>query len=487
MKRLERLPIRWRLALTSAGLTFAILLLFAVVIGVFTSRQVRTSFDDDLKLTTVSLTERIHSVGTITSLHYPFDSGDEVVRSAAAGDAVIRLVTEDGQVIEASRGAPDLGPPIRGLTDRAGYRVASRPLFTGPLRQGMWIQYAKPLSHIRHTVGRIRVFLILGVLGGTVLALLAGLAIARRAVSPIVRLTQAAKEIAQTRDPAVRIPMPAADDEVADLARTLEAMLASLDAARSETQAALDRQRRFVADASHELRTPLTSILANLELLSAELEGEDAEAARSALRSSRRMRRLVADLLLLARADAGRVRRREPIDMRTIVREAAAEAAPLAEDRELTVDLDDEPLVVEGTGDELHRLVLNLVQNAIVHTPAGTSVHVSARRSGHDAVVEVADDGPGIPPEMHQRVFDRFVRGEGDRSGTGGSGLGLSIVRAVTEGHGGRVELSSSDSGGARFVARIPLAADPPPPSPPPGDADEVRPRRRQAAPSAGA
>jgi signal transduction histidine kinase len=474
MRRLERLPVRWRLALTSAGLTFVILLLFAIVVGVFASRQVRSSFDNDLRLTTVSLSERVHAYPSLSSLHYEFE-GDEVVRNAAAGDAVIRLVTEDGRVLADSRNAPELGRPTGEVVDRAGYRVASRELGTAPPLQPIWIQYAKPLSHVRHTVGQIRWFLVLGVLGGTALALLAGLAIARRAMAPVARLTQAAKEIGRTRDPAVRIPMPAADDEVTDLARTLEAMLASLDAARAETQASLDQQRRFVADASHELRTPLTSILANLELLSAELEGEDAEAARSALRSSRRMRRLVADLLLLARADAGRVRRREPIDLRTVVREAAAEAAPLAEERDLTVDSGDEPLVVDGTGDELHRLVLNLVQNAIVHTPPGTTVNVAARRSGHDAVVEVTDDGPGIPPEMHQRVFDRFVRGEGDRTGTSGSGLGLAIVRAVAEGHGGRVELGSSDAGGARVVARIPLA-----------DAG-VRPPQPQAAPSAGA
>jgi signal transduction histidine kinase len=302
---------------------------------------------------------------------------------------------------------------------------------------------------------------------------------------PIALLTETAKTIARTRDPAVHMPQPAADDEVADLARTLEAMLTSLEAARSETQSALDRQRRFVADASHELRTPLTSILANLELLSSQLEGEDADAARSALRSSRRMRRLVADLLLLARADAGRVHRREPIDLRTVVREAAAEVAPLTEDHELSLETGAEPLVVEGTGDELHRLALNLVQNSLVHTPAGTSVSMSARRSGHDAVIEVTDDGPGINPELRARVFDRFVRGEGDRSGTTGSGLGLAIVRAVAESHGGRVELHANDGGGARFVVRLPIGQAVPPP--PPAAAPEARPRPRQAAPSGGA
>jgi two-component system, OmpR family, sensor kinase len=468
MSRLQRLPVRWRLALTSAGLTFVILLLFAVVIGVFTGRQVRSSFDDDLKLTAVSLTERIRPAETIAGPRFQLDGSDEVVRSAAAGDAAIRVVTESGAPLAVSRGAPDLGPPRSGITDSGGYRVVSRPLY-GPYRAEVaWLQYAKPLSHIRHTMARIRLFLILGVLAGSFLALLAGLAIARRAMTPIARLTQTAKTIAQTRDPGVRMPTPAADDEVADLARTLEAMLASLDASRAETQAALDRQRRFVADASHELRTPLTSILANLELLSAELEGDDADAARSALRSSRRMRRLVTDLLLLARADAGRVKRREPIDIRNIVREAAGEVAPLQGDHDLSVEVDDEPLVIEGTGDELHRLALNLVQNAIVHTPPGTAVTVRVRRSGHDALIEVADDGPGIPPLLRERIFDRFVRGDGDRSHAGGSGLGLSIVRAVAESHGGRVELHENEPAGAKFTVRLPLAAAQAAPSPQP-------------------
>ena len=121
------------------------------------------------------------------------------------------------------------------------------------------------------------------------------------------------------------MPQPQADDEVAELARTLEGMLRELDAARGETESMLARQRQFVADASHELRTPLTSVLANLELLADSLHGDQGDAARSALRSSQRMRRLVADLLLLARTDAARTQPREPVDLATIVVEAAGE------------------------------------------------------------------------------------------------------------------------------------------------------------------
>jgi signal transduction histidine kinase len=296
------------------------------------------------------------------------------------------------------------------------------------------------------------VFLALGVLGGGALALLAGLAVARRAMEPISGLTRAARRVAKTRDPGVDLPRLRADDEIADLSHTLDDMLAELAEAHTETEGALARQRQFVADASHELRTPLTSILANLELLEADLEGEDREIAGSALRSSQRMRRLVADLLLLARADAGRQAPREPVDVAAIVREAAGEAAPLAEHHELEVDAS-KPVMVDGSADDLHRLVINLIQNALVHTPAGTRVCVRLR--GEDgALLEVEDDGPGVPAELRHRLFERFVRGQGDTGG--GSGLGLAIVRAVAETHGGSVELTERDGGGARFVVKLP-------------------------------
>ena len=280
---------------------------------------------------------------------------------------------------------------------------------------------------------------------------------------PIASLTATAREIAATRDPSRQMPEPAVEDEVGELALTLEEMLRSLDAARAEREGAMQKQREFVADASHELRTPLTSVLANLELLQASLGGpgqaEDREVVDSALRSSRRMSRLVGDLLLLARADAGRLDKHRRCDLAEVAGDAAAEAAPLMGERTLTVD-NDRPLRVEGSPDELHRMVLNLLDNAARHTPAGPTIELSLRDEGGDAVVEVADDGPGIPAAMREQIFDRFVRGEGpaDTAGGTGTGLGLAIVSAVADSHGGSVEATESASGGALFRARIPLA-----------------------------
>ena len=300
----------------------------------------------------------------------------------------------------------------------------------------------------------MRVFLGLGVLGGAALALLAGLATATRAMAPIPRLTEAAREIERTRDPSLTIPHPEARDEVSELALTLEGMLHALDEARGETEATLARQRQFVADAWHELRTPLTSVLANLELLEMELEGEQREAAASALRSTRRMRRLVADLLLLARADAGRAAPHVPVDLSEVVAEAAGELEPVAGDHLISVAAPP-GAEVEGARDELHRLTLNLLENALRHTDPGTAVEATVERVNGEVVLAVEDDGPGIPVELRDKVFERFFRGAGDRSGS--SGLGLSIVRAVARSHDGTVPLEEPlDGRGARFVVRFP-------------------------------
>jgi signal transduction histidine kinase len=276
-------------------------------------------------------------------------------------------------------------------------------------------------------------------------------------MAPIAALTAGAREIAETRDPARSLPSSRADDEVSELGRTLQDMLDNLEASRTETEDALARQRQFVADASHELRTPLTSILANLEILAEVLDGERREAAESALRSSQRMRRLVGDLLLLARADANRAVPHAPTDIGQVLVDAAAEIGPIADGHELMVD--PRPAIVDGSRDELHRMALNLMENAIRHTPPGTRVHAAVRRRDGEAVLTVEDDGPGVPDDLREHVFERFVRGAGDRGSS--SGLGLSIVRAVAESHGGGVELEDAGPG-ARFVVHLPLAGDEP-------------------------
>jgi signal transduction histidine kinase len=453
----DRLPIRVRLAGVSALLTFVILCAFALAVGSLTVERIRSNFNEEVDDTAVQLP----SLLTITV--YPLKIYPSLREFANPGDhAVIRILALDGNVIEQSpANAPSLGPPQEQARTVHGYRVVSRPAVVKLVNGARWgaviIQYGRRVSDTEATVKRVELFLVLGVLAGSLLALAAGMAIARRAMAPIAVLTSTAAEIARTRDPSGGVPQPQADDEVAELARTLEGMLRELDAARSETESMLVRQRQFVADASHELRTPLTSVLANLELLAESLQGDQGEAARSALRSSQRMRRLVGDLLLLARTDAARVVAREPCNLAQIVVEAAGELGPVSAAHDISLDVGRAgSILVMGARDELHRLTINLLENALRHTPPGTAIHVSTRTTP-DGEVElvVEDDGPGVPAELEPALFERFVRGAGDR--------GLAIVQAVAVSHGGSVTLEPSKLGvhaGARFVVRMPACSD---------------------------
>jgi len=461
-------PVRWRLAAVSSGLTFVILVFFGGAVGKIATQRIRDDFNNEVS-------SAVQILASELQIRYPPFGEPELTRSpqlqtfALPDDAKVRVYDANGQLrgsSEENAAGEIIGEPLGALApgthDFEGMRVASQAILgvNGEVR-GV-VQYGRSTHHVEETVDRVWLLIIGGIIGGTLLASLAGVAVAGRAMRPIASLTSTARQIATTRDPSQRMPEPVVEDEVGELALTLDEMLRSLDAARSEREGAMQRQREFVADASHELRTPLTSVLANLELLQASLGGsdqnEDLEVVDSALRSSRRMSRLVGDLLLLARADAGRLDQHRRCDLAEIAGHAAVEAAPLMGDRTLEVD-NDRPLPVDGSPDELHRMVLNLLENASRHTQADSHIELTLRSDGPDAVVEVADDGPGIPEKMRTQVFDRFVRGEGpaDTQRGTGTGLGLAIVSAVAQSHGGSVEADESASGGALFRARIPL------------------------------
>jgi len=465
--RSRRLPVRTRIAIVSATLTAVILIGFAAVVGRLVTNRLHADFANELRGNAATLANGIEFNPT-GQINLP--NLDEI---ALANDAEIRIIASDGQVVATTSNqivfsAPDTTRVVAsGQLQVATARIVTSPAVIAGTTEPLYVQYARPESSVDETIGRLWLFLGAGVAIGTLLAGAAGMAVARRAMRPISALTAVASDIATTRDPSRRIPAPESDDEVAELARTLDQMLGELDAARAETESTIKRQREFVADASHELRTPLTSILANLELLEQSLaagggaDEDEAAAVASALRSSKRMNRLVGDLLLLARADAGRLGGRVECDLAMITAEAVEEVTPVADGHGFSVELQGSA-PVEGNPDELHRMVLNLLENAIRHTPAGTEVTVELDESDGTAVLAVSDDGPGLPAGMERQLFDRFVRGEGpadrsNRNGTG-TGLGLSIVRAVATAHGGTVVARGGEDGGARFEITMPLS-----------------------------
>ena len=497
-----------RLAGVSALLTFVILCAFAVAVGSLTVRRIRSDFNSQVADTASQLPSQLSIKVNPTTLRIVGINPPLGDLAEPEHSVVIRILTLGGAVITETAKAPGLGGPSLQPRNIDGYRVLSRPApvvveGTGEPIGQVYVQYGRSVGDTEATVTRVELLLLLGVLIGTGMALLAGMTIARRAMAPIARLTSTAAEIARTRDPSRGVPQSEADDEVSELARTLQGMLRELDAARGETEAMLVRQRRFVADASHELRTPLTSVLVNLELLAESLHGDQGEAARSALRSSQRMRRLVADLLLLARTDVGRVIPHEPCDLDQIVVEAASELGPVSEAHEISLDVGRAAggrglILVEGARDELHRLTINLLENALRHTPTGTEIRVSTALQGGGSVGEggggpdssgsgsgdgqavliVEDDGPGVPEHLRETLFERFVRGAGDRGSS--FGLGLAIVRAVAESHGGSVTIEPTGQRdgapyGARFVVTLPVSTE------------SVRPQQPQAAPSGAA
>lgn len=267
-----------------------------------------------------------------------------------------------------------------------------------------------------------------------------------RALAPVEAIRSEVDEIS-TAELHRRVPEPEAQDEVAQLAATMNRMLTRLD----EGQA---RQRRFVADASHELRSPVASIRQHAEVAAAHPDRSSlAELSDTVIAEARRMQHLVDDLLLLARVDEQTVQlRRRPVDLDDIV---FAEATRLRSHTDLRVDTRN---VSAGrvVGDEagLRRVVRNLGDNAARH--AQTTVAFALREQDGAVELTVDDDGPGVPPEDRQRVFERFVRLDGARArGDGGTGLGLAIVAQVVTGHGGKVQIADSPLGGARFRLRL--------------------------------
>ena len=241
----------------------------------------------------------------------------------------------------------------------------------------------------------------------------------------------------------------------------MNTMLGEIEEAFRQRQVSEDRVRQFAADASHELRTPLTSIQGYAELWQRgglRSEPELAEAMRRTEAEARRMARLVDDLLLLARLDQHRPLECSPVRLDHLAEDAVADARAVEPERPLTVSAS--PTVVSGDEMQLRQLIGNLVTNARIHTPAGTPVEVAVSVRNGVGQLEVIDHGPGMPAEISDNVFQRFFRADGSRSRgrAGGSGLGLSIVSAIAEAHGGSAEVVTAPGAGCRFIVRLPSA-----------------------------
>jgi two-component system OmpR family sensor kinase len=337
--------------------------------------------------------------------------------------------------------------------DRYRVRASTEPV------TGATLIVARSLDDVDATLRRLILIMALVTLGvlGALAAL--GLWVVRLGLRPLDDIERTAAAIADG-DLSRRVERAEPRTEVGRLGIALNAMLGHIESAFKAREASERRLRRFVADASHELRTPLAAVRAYAELFSRGADRNPADLERSMAgitRESERMSLLVDDLLLLARLDEGRPLEREPVDLDEIVREAVETSVALEPER--PVDLETEHVTVLGDRERLRQIVDNLLGNVRSHTPPGAPVRVRVASVGDEAVVEVADSGPGLAEDEAERVFERFFRADESRSrASGGVGLGLSIVAAVAQAHGGTVAAHSRPGEGATFTISLPLA-----------------------------
>jgi heavy metal sensor kinase len=298
--------------------------------------------------------------------------------------------------------------------------------------------------------------LVLGLTFLILLAVLGGYVLAKRALEPVTRIIESAERIT-SRNLNERLPIPRTQDELEQLSAALNRMIHRLDEAFQHTQ-------RFLADASHELRTPLTIIQAELEAIIERMGSKPdvQEPAASALDEVARLRTIVEGLFALSRLDAGEaLEQTAPFDLAELAATTTDQMCLLAEDKKITITCDSSgKVVVEGDRARLKQVIVNLLDNAIKFTAPGGQIHVRVSLREQQAILEVTDNGMGMPPEAIPHVFERFFRVDKARSRElGGAGLGLSIVKSICLAHRGRVEVESKEGHGSRFIVELPSAS----------------------------
>lgn len=476
------MSIRLRLALWYGGLFALILLAVTAFSYAFHSRGHYDDVDRAL-ITTAS-----HTAAEIENA----TAAPRLLEGSGGFRVILRLYSSGGGLVQASAGADGapaidprnviahpagpafdplagIAPPIAILVPPEGsaFGLAAAPLgrwriFVLPVHRGTgpagsvteYVEALAPLDNIDHSMQFFRLLLIGLAVGGLAVALAGSWLVGEAALRPVANMVETAGSIARSRDLSERIDIPRHRDEIGRLARTFNTMLASIERAYSA-------QQRFVSDASHEMRAPLTAIQANLDLLQRHPqmpESDRAEALAEAERESSRLTRLVADLLALARADAGIPLRSSMVDLDAVVLEVVANSRQLTHGQTLTLATL-EPLQVCGDEDRLKQLMVILLDNALKYTPQGGSVRVGLQLEGNDAKIVVRDTGVGIAEQDLAHVFERFYRADPARSrDPGGTGLGLSIADWIVRQHGGRIHIASHPSEGTTVTIYLPIA-----------------------------
>ena len=438
--------LRARLAAAAAASILAAVVLFAVATVLLVDHQLRGSLDTALRQRAQDVAQLAVSAPAV--LTYP----GALEGTASGRQLAVEVIDARGRIVARSEtlGAEllpqnglALAARLHGRTGVQDIQLGGRPfrMFAAPiadaggLAAGGAVLVASDTTDIGHTISSLGAAVALAGAAIVLLAAIAAAVLTRRGLRPLRRLADAAGEIERTADPARRLPDPATPDEIGQLTGVLNRMLSSLEAARAG-------ERRFLADASHELRTPVTALLGNVEY--AVRHGASAEVLEDLRHDAGRLAHLVDALLALERAGvASPVSDSVAVD--ELVRAVSAEYAGRVSVGRL------DPVRVRGEDDALGRAVANLIENGIVHGPEDGTVSVSLAEQDGWARLSVSDQGSGPDPAELEHVFERFWRGSG-ASERPGSGLGLSIVAAIVERHGGRISVA-----GARFTVELPV------------------------------
>jgi heavy metal sensor kinase len=348
------------------------------------------------------------------------------------------------------------------VADRQEWRVLTMPHRVDGRIEGV-VQVSYPLQELRSLLrGLDRTLLIL-----IPLALLAagigGAGLTDRALRPVREITRAAMEV-EANDLSRRLPITGGD-EFAELAITFNGMFERLQTAFAQLEDSVRQQRRFTADASHELRTPLTTVRANADwaLRKGRSVGEYEEALRSIVQAADRTDQLIESLLCLARSDSERLAlEQRQLSLQELLRKVIAATPHDVAAASISLDLSDPMLGVFGSAEQLERVFMNLLQNALRHTPADGAIRLSAHEQGEHVVVVVEDTGEGIPPEHLPHVCERFYRVDEARSRPeGGAGLGLAICQSIVQAHGGTMQIESAVGVGTRVSVILPVRSGP--------------------------
>ncbi|GAA3666598.1 two-component system OmpR family sensor kinase [Lentzea atacamensis] len=368
---------------------------------------------------------------------------DRVVSMPRAFPLRENMVLRDADGVLAGTPVEDL-PAYGTLTPGEHVTVGSHRLV---MRQfdGEELIAAADQSEVDNAVADLRLAFLLISLGALILVGMAGYALVRASTRALEEVEQVAGEIA-AGDLSRRVPVRQPGSEVGRLASALNTMLGQIEQAFAVRVSSEKRMRQFVADASHELRTPLTSIRGYAELYRQGAASDAAEVLRRIEDQAARMGLLVEDLLQLARLDSEQPLNLSTVDLVVPVTDAVVEARVRDPERTVSLELPGEPVLVDGDEARVRQVLTNLLDNALIHTPAGSPIEVRLA----PGVIEVADHGPGLEPEQASKVFERFYRVDSAR-GPGGTGLGLAIVAALVAAHGWRIELDTAPGEGAVF------------------------------------